>query len=819
MIAEHQEIFHTFQGFVNNFQREKLNEFYPQLHNIPKNTLSKLLIEELARPQHHFFIFFPSVVANMPTIASFPRDIHKKIRRLWEKVESQHFKPSPSPSPISSPEQNSIHSADISNESVKNDQADISLTYSPEYQSILQLLYVLRELKNTDYNTGPIIDKIEKNFFIDEDTFQFYLQAQCIILTSEFAEQYPEKFRAFEEKFQEGQILIAEMMLPLKPSDPTELTYQLPETFNIEKFPLLQYSLYFQQLIPRRMDPQFIEEFLEDQDELFFPSAYSAEVTEMNDFILMETIGKAKKKMLSIQKRIPNWRENPHFLTSIAFMYYNLPDSAEVSEILSGSKLSGMMVEKSKFLTVLKFAQMAVDQSMLYHWDRFNVWKGFAISLVNLGLFHSALVISLGLLQMEPRDFDLLITCGQCAYQLSTPYELYLYFASILDFERFSLFMEEYWILEKTLCHDEPLFTEEIKAITQEFEIKFRAIALMIFTSSSKMILEDTSVLEEIIESLPFIRIRDSQDDWISEDYLPNGGDDNYDDEDGDKSKNLKYDRISNEAKAIIEDVFLSAFRDVGDVENKKLFSQSFSSINPPHLFPPSIYQLKISIRNAKPTIWRRILIRSDSSLEDLHDFIQEIFNWGGYHLHQFIFTNKQPFQRTICIGSIQDREEQEGPIVGYGDFEYYEDELTIEQILGSERKTISYLYDFGDNWDHKIQLETTYPLDVNEGIYLPICIKAVRMAPLEDFGGIFNFSRFLQYLQMIEENQSPGKRGKSTPSKSTKSKRKPIDFNQEEQMYFHDILQQYGKDLDWKDPGCDVVSVKIDATGHIVEK
>jgi hypothetical protein len=50
----------------------------------------------------------------------------------------------------------------------------------------------------------------------------------------------------------------------------------------------------------------------------------------------------------------------------------------------------------------------------------------------------------------------------------------------------------------------------------------------------------------------------------------------------------------------------------------------------------PPIYKLHIWIRPISPMIWRRILVRSESSLAQLHDIIQIAFGWSDSHLHCF---------------------------------------------------------------------------------------------------------------------------------------------------------------------------------------
>ncbi|QMS92304.1 hypothetical protein HUN01_33710 [Nostoc edaphicum CCNP1411] len=49
------------------------------------------------------------------------------------------------------------------------------------------------------------------------------------------------------------------------------------------------------------------------------------------------------------------------------------------------------------------------------------------------------------------------------------------------------------------------------------------------------------------------------------------------------------------------------------------------------------IYQLHIFILGISPMIWRRVKIRSDSTIADLHYIIQIAIGWADSHLHRFI--------------------------------------------------------------------------------------------------------------------------------------------------------------------------------------
>ena len=52
---------------------------------------------------------------------------------------------------------------------------------------------------------------------------------------------------------------------------------------------------------------------------------------------------------------------------------------------------------------------------------------------------------------------------------------------------------------------------------------------------------------------------------------------------------------------------------------------------------PPSVYQLRVVLRGISPLVWRRLLVRSDATIADLHQTLQLSFGWSGDHLHRFV--------------------------------------------------------------------------------------------------------------------------------------------------------------------------------------
>ena len=49
------------------------------------------------------------------------------------------------------------------------------------------------------------------------------------------------------------------------------------------------------------------------------------------------------------------------------------------------------------------------------------------------------------------------------------------------------------------------------------------------------------------------------------------------------------------------------------------------------------VYQLKITLKDSKPPIWRRVQVVADTTLFELHKIIQITMGLWDSHLHQFI--------------------------------------------------------------------------------------------------------------------------------------------------------------------------------------
>jgi hypothetical protein len=145
----------------------------------------------------------------------------------------------------------------------------------------------------------------------------------------------------------------------------------------------------------------------------------------------------------------------------------------------------------------------------------------------------------------------------------------------------------------------------------------------------------------------------------------------------------------------------------------------------------PSIYQLKITLLEIAPPIWRRIQVPSTIPLCCLHDALQAVFGWTDSHLHQF---------------------EKDGKYWGVPDDDGFEDDIEIinesrvpvGKLLLSEGDSMIYLYDLGDKWRHHVLLEKILPSDFT---LKPVCLAGQRRCPPEDVGGPSGYEEFLAVI------------------------------------------------------------------------
>jgi hypothetical protein len=149
------------------------------------------------------------------------------------------------------------------------------------------------------------------------------------------------------------------------------------------------------------------------------------------------------------------------------------------------------------------------------------------------------------------------------------------------------------------------------------------------------------------------------------------------------------------------------------------------------------VYQFKITLKDTKPPVWRRIRVPETYTFWDLHVAIQDAMGWSDYHLHGFVLRDPQTGAEVF---------------IGIPDDEFPSLRVTlagwrqkISDWFSGDRKTARYEYDFGDGWEHEIRLEKVLPRE--EGVEYPVCLDGKMACPPEDVGGTGGYERFLRIL------------------------------------------------------------------------
>ncbi|MCR5143875.1 MAG: plasmid pRiA4b ORF-3 family protein [Lachnospiraceae bacterium] len=148
-------------------------------------------------------------------------------------------------------------------------------------------------------------------------------------------------------------------------------------------------------------------------------------------------------------------------------------------------------------------------------------------------------------------------------------------------------------------------------------------------------------------------------------------------------------------------------------------------------------YQLKITLKEVKPAVWRRVIVPEGISFSQLTMVIHEVMGWSGYHLSEYLFNNLR-----IIL-----REEDDFSDFGMGFFGYQElnaSNFLIDEMF-DEVKSFTYTYDFGDDWRHQIQIEKV----IEDYEYtFPMVVKYKGEIPPEDCGGPWGYEHLLEVLE-----------------------------------------------------------------------
>lgn len=140
------------------------------------------------------------------------------------------------------------------------------------------------------------------------------------------------------------------------------------------------------------------------------------------------------------------------------------------------------------------------------------------------------------------------------------------------------------------------------------------------------------------------------------------------------------------------------------------------------------IYQLKLTLTDSAPPIWRRLLVGGNTSLGELHEIVQIAMGWKNLSKYHYRI-GKQRSDTEPCLL-----------------------QMPLNEIIRDDLVRFSYVYDLRDGWFHTIEVEMVLPADP-QGQY-PHCVTGELSCPPEGCGGIWGYNELLDILGDPEDPQ-----------------------------------------------------------------
>ena len=148
-----------------------------------------------------------------------------------------------------------------------------------------------------------------------------------------------------------------------------------------------------------------------------------------------------------------------------------------------------------------------------------------------------------------------------------------------------------------------------------------------------------------------------------------------------------------------------------------------------------TIARLKITLDDVEPAVLRRVEVPVDIKFDRLHLTIQAAMGWTNSHLYEL---------RAGGVGWSTPY-----PGAGWsGDFLDARKARLDDVLEDIGTKKLTYLYDFGDGWEHTIKIERL--IDPEPGARYPRLIEASGRCPPEDCGGPWG------YVGLLEARNDP---------------------------------------------------------------
>jgi hypothetical protein len=133
-----------------------------------------------------------------------------------------------------------------------------------------------------------------------------------------------------------------------------------------------------------------------------------------------------------------------------------------------------------------------------------------------------------------------------------------------------------------------------------------------------------------------------------------------------------------------------------------------------------SVLRLTVRLSGVMPIVWRTILLRPEAKLSMLHGYLQAAMGWQDCHLFSFTIDGKM-YIVPSCSWDL-DRKV------------YDARRYTLARLFPMIPARFTYLYDFGDRWEHVVEIEGAQRAEFRK--QYPACVAGAEPCPPEDCGG-----------------------------------------------------------------------------------
>ncbi|KIL43103.1 plasmid pRiA4b ORF-3 family protein [Jeotgalibacillus campisalis] len=181
-------------------------------------------------------------------------------------------------------------------------------------------------------------------------------------------------------------------------------------------------------------------------------------------------------------------------------------------------------------------------------------------------------------------------------------------------------------------------------------------------------------------------------------------------------------------------------------VPNEELY-RNLEELAGQTIFHSEAFILHVALDINTHPVWRRIAIPKGLTFPELHKTLQIAFNWQEAHLHEFLLFPSKPFDPDRAKEM-----ENRKPILNLVSHEEafgYDSGIPMkldkgEKIADYLPAEIRYIYDFGDDWQHRITIEKM----VDDYTYNhPVCLEGEGNTPPENIGGEGGYEMFLDVM------------------------------------------------------------------------